>query len=908
MNPESSAATRLAEAGTAGGPLQAFFAPRSIAVVGATERANSVGRALLENLQEFPGAIYPVNPTRGQVLGRPAFAAVGDIPHPVDLAVIATPPDTIQGIIAQCGQHGIKAAVVISAGFRECGPDGAKRERQLLAEARRHGVRLLGPNCLGLMVPGVGLNATFASVAARPGHIAFLSQSGALGTAILGWSRQHHVGFSAFVSTGAMADLSWGELIQHLGDDRDTSSIIIYMESVGDARSFLSAAREVTWSKPIIVLKTGRSGAAAAAAASHTGALTGSDEVLDAAFHRCGVLRVDTIGELFAMAETLAKQPVPPGPRLAIVTNAGGPGALAVDALIEAGGEPAELQPATLQSLDPHLPAAWSHRNPLDLLGDADPGSYRLALEKVLADPGTDGALVILTPQKMTDPAGTAAILGPVATAAGKPVLASWMGGEEVATARHLLHQTGIPVFEYPDGAARAFGAMWRRSAALRSIYETPEEVAAVDPMESGRDLAMKIIAEAYREGRDLLTEFEANQLMAAAGMPVLPLQLAKSPDEAVAAAGEAGYPVALKLHSFTLTHKSDVGGVALGLANADAVREAWEQMAVAVTQKAGEAAFAGATIQPMAPKQGIELILGSSTDPQFGPVLLFGAGGRLVEVWRDRSLALPPLTTVLARQMMERTRIFQALKGVRGQPPVDQRQLEALIVRFSQLVFSLPRIREIEFNPLLATSQGIVALDTRVALFPPALADSELPRPAIRPYPAAWVSKSQLDNGLTVTLRPIRPEDEPLLAEFHRSLSSQSVERRYLGPLDLGTRIAHERLARACFVDYDRGITLLAEAGIGANRHILGVCSLRKQPGNDTAAFTLVVGDPWQGHGLGTQLLRRILEFARAEGMSLIFGFVLETNAEMKDLCRRLGFRIEPEPGGRLCRVECPL
>ena len=890
-------------------PLGAFFAPRSVAVVGATERPGSVGRALVENLADFPGTVYLINPKHAKVLGRPAFATLAAVPGSIDLVVIATPAHTVPGVVRECVRQGIRHAVVISAGFKETGPAGLALETEIRAEAARGGLRLLGPNCLGIMAPHAGLNATFAAGNALPGHIAFISQSGALCTAILDWSRQHNVGFSAFVSVGSMLDVGWGDLIDHLGDDPQTKSIVMYMESVGHARSFLSASREVALTKPIIVLKAGRTEAAALAAASHTGALTGSDEVLDAAFRRAGVLRVDTIGELFELAEVVAKQPSPPGPRLAIVTNAGGPGALATDQLVAAGGQPASLTLETLRELNGFLPTTWSHGNPVDVLGDADAGRYAQAVDLAVRDPQTDGVLVILTPQAMTESTATATAISRLAQGSGKPLLASWMGGDEVDAGRGVLSREGIPIFDYPDTAARAFGAMWRRTSALRALYETPAATDTPELDATAWTTVENILAPALAGGRTLLSEHEAKQVLSAYGIPVVTTRLAASEEDAVAAAEATGYPVVLKLHSHTITHKADVGGVKLGLHDASGVRTAWREIKEQVTAIRGAEHFLGVTVQRMAETTGEELILGSSIDPQFGPVLVFGAGGRLVEIMRDRAIGLPPLNATLARRLMEQTRIFAALKGVRGRAPVDLAALERLLVRFSRLVLAHPRIREIDLNPLLASASGLLALDARIVLHGAEVPAAALPRPAIRPYPDSVVTTLTLKDGSPVTLRPIRPEDEPLMAAFHGTLSVQSVWSRYLLPLNLAERVQHDRLSRLCFVDYDREMALVAERGNGpGGRQILGAARLNKVHGRNEAAFAILISDPWQGRGLGRHLMEGLIAFARTEGLQRISGHVIAENERMLRLCRQLGFSTEPEPGGRLCRVELEL
>jgi acetyltransferase len=877
--------------------LDALFAPTSVAVIGATERAGSVGRTILWNLisNPFGGTVFPVNPDRHSVLGIKAYPSVAALPEPVDLAVVVTPAPAVPGVIGECAEMGVKGAIIVSAGFRERGAAGAALEQQVLAAARRGNIRLIGPNCLGVMRPISGLNATFAGAMVRPGNVGFISQSGALCTAILDWSLRENVGFSAFVSIGAMLDIGWGDLIEYLGDDPHTQSIVLYMESTGDARAFLSAAREVALTKPIIVIKAGRTPAAAQAAASHTGALAGSDAVLDAAFRRCGVLRVNTIDDLFNMAEVLAKQPRPAGPRLTVLTNAGGPGVLATDALIGNGGTLAPLAPETIVALDRILPAHWSHANPIDILGDADPDRYARAVEIAAQDPTSDGLLVILTPQAMTDPTQVAERLKPYAKRSGKPLLASWMGGAEVAAGEAILNRANIPTFAYPDSAARAFDDMWRYSDNLRGLYETPALPAHADADAPDRALAEALVQTARAAGRTLLTEVESKQLLAAYGIPTVETQVATSVSAAVRCANAIGYPVVLKLFSETITHKTDVGGVRLNLADAGAVRRAYRAIESAVRATVGAEHFLGVTVQPMIASDGYELIVGSSQDAQFGPVLLFGAGGQLVEVFQDRALALPPLTTTLARRMLEQTRIVSALKGVRGRAPVDLAALEALLVRFSQLVAEQRWITEIDINPLLAAPDRLLALDARVVVYGVEMREDALPKLAIRPYPAQYVTRWTLKDGTPVTIRPIRPEDEPLMVAFHETLSEQSVYLRYFSALKLSQRIAHERLTRICFIDYDRQLALVVERNDPQSdeRRILAVGRLIKQHRTNEAEFALLVSDQFQGQGMGTELLRRLLQVGRDEQVRRITADILPDNRAMQGICQQLGFQL---------------
>ena len=890
------AAEKSAKAGTRSG-LDALFVPDSVAVIGATERPGTVGRTVLTNLIEgsFRSKVYAVNPSHSEVLGLKAYKSIGDIPEQVDLAVVVTPALTVAHVIGECVDARVKAAVVISAGFREQGLEGAGREQQIQQQLRRGTMRLIGPNCLGIMNPATGLNATFAKGTPKAGNVAFLSQSGALLTAILDWSQREEVGFSAIVSTGSMLNVGWGDLIDYFGNDPHTHSILVYMESVGDAHSFLSAAREVSLSKPIIVIKAGRSEAASRAAASHTGALTGSDEVLDAAFRRCGILRVHNIADLFYMAETLSKQPRPTGPRLTIVTNAGGPAVLATDALIANGGQLATPSEESLRSLNQFLLRHWSHNNPIDILGDADSDRYAKALEIASKDPNSDGLLVILAPQGMTDPSEVAERLQPYAQTSGKPLLASWMGGASVAQGVKALNTAGIPTFPYPDTAARVFTYMWRYNYNLRGLYETPTLVESLDPDGASRRRVAEVIDNARRRGRVLLTELESKEILSFYGIPTVETRAARNEDEAVKLASEIGYPVVLKVLSETITQKTDVGGVKLRLQYEQSVRSAFRAIESSVTEKAGRDQFLGVTVQPMVQIEGYELILGSSVDPQFGPVILFGSGGQLVEVFRDHAIAFPPLNSTLAQRLMEQTQIFKALRGVRGCLPVDLIALENLIVRFSQLVVEQPWIAEIDLNPLLASSEGLLALDARVLLHDPSSHADELPKPAIRPYPSQHVSQFTMKDGTEVTLRPIRPEDEPLMARFHETLTDRSVYMRYFSSLSLSSRVAHERLVRICFVDYDRVMALVVDhkdKTTGQHR-ILGVGRLVKLHTKAEGEVAILVSDQCQKQGLGTELLRRTVQIARDEKLGSLFAEMLRDNVAVQSIFKKVGFRL---------------
>ena len=876
--------------------LESIFLPRSVAVIGATDREGTVGRSIVSNLLEskFPIKVYAVNPRHSEVLGIKTYKQIGDIPGGVDLAVVVTPAHTVPQVIGECVDADVKSAVVISAGFRERGHEGILLEEQIQKHLSRGSMRLIGPNCLGFMNPTIGLNATFAKSMPQKGSVAFLSQSGALLTSILDWGQSEQVGFSAIVSTGSMLDVGWGDLIYHFGNDPHTKSILLYMESVGDARSFLSAAREIALSKPIIVIKAGRSDAASRAAASHTGALTGSDDVLEAAFRRCGILRVQNIADLFYMAEVLSKQPRPRGPRLTIVTNAGGPGVLATDSLMATGGELTVLSSESLHELDGFLSSHWSHNNPVDVLADADAEGFVKAVGIASKDAASDGLLAIIAPQGLADPTQVAERMKPLAHTSSKPLLASWMGGDGVAEGTAILNAAGIPTFSYPDTAARAFTYMWRYTYNLRGLYDTPALVGGSDVAADARTKVSETVLRVRAHGGTMLNEFEAKKLLALYGIPVVETRMAENEEQAVACAAEIGYPVVLKLLSSTIAHKTDVDGVRLRLQTAEQVRSAYRAIQTAVVEKRGAEHFGGVTVQPMVQRDGYELILGSTVDAQFGPVILFGSGGVMVEVYRDRALALPPLNTTLAHRMMEQTKIYSALLGVRGRKPVNMTALEGLLVRFSQLVMEQPWIKEIDINPLLATSEQLIALDARVVVHDSAVQEEQLPRPTIRPYPSQYVWEWSLKDGTPVTIRPIRPEDEPLMVQFHTTLSERSVYLRYFCSLSLSTRVEHERLVRICFGSYDRGFALVADRkNPDTGQHeVLGVGRFSAINRAEAEAAVLV-SDRWHGLGLGTELLASAARVARAEKFKRLSGEILRDNLATQAIFKKVGFRL---------------
>jgi len=707
--------------------------PQSVAIVGASESPGKVGTTLAINLIKggYKGKIYPINPKRDEIFGHKTYKSLSDVKEPIDLAVIATPSKTVVKITQECAEAGVKSLVIISAGFKELGDPGIALEHEILAIAKKAGMRIIGPNCLGVMNPLINFNATFASKMAPQGNIAFISQSGALCTAVLDRSFKEGLGFSAFVSLGSMLDIGWGDLIEFLADDPNTSSIFIYMESIGDARSFLSAAQKaLNKNKPVVILKAGRTEEAAKAAASHTGSLAGSDAVISAAIEQVGAIRAGNIADFFNLAQFLSKQPLPKGENLAIITNAGGPGVLATDGTVESGAVLASLSEQSIEALNKVLPEHWSHGNPIDVLGDASAQQYAKTFDIVDKDPNISGLLVILTPQDMTDPTATAELLVPFAADDKKPVLASWFGGESVIEGEALLKKSGIPCFAYPDNAARVFGIVSSYSKRAQKLKQALQ----VQELSKDSKSVQQILDGAKKENRPLLSEFEAKEVIHAYGIPTVLTKIAEDSTEAAKLAQEMGFPVVVKLYSHTITHKTDVGGVKLNLTTKEAVIKAFKEIEKSTSELKGKEHFQGVTVQKMISLKGQELILGSSLDPQVGPVILFGTGGTLVEVFKDSSLGLAALSPFAANEMIEKTLIFEALKGVRGEKGVDLDKLREILLRFSKLITDFPRIQECDINPLLASSEGIIALDARIVCHDFSIDDKNLPRASLEP------------------------------------------------------------------------------------------------------------------------------------------------------------------------------
>ncbi len=877
--------------------LDSLFRPRSVAVFGASANAGSVGNILLRNLLENPfgGIVFPINPKRSVVQGIACYPNLAAVSARAELAVIATPAATVPDVVRDCVEHNVAAAIIISVGFAELGAGGRKLEDEIRGIARGK-LRIVGPNCLGILHPPSNLNASCATTMARSGRVALLSQSGAICTAILDWARQAHVGFSSFVSLGSMLDVDFADLIDYFADDPATHSIVLYMESIGNTRKFLSAARSASRAKHIIVVKAGRHEAGVRAAASHTGALIGEDAVFDAAFRRAGVLRVPTISDLFDMSEILATQPPPSGPNLAILTNSGAIGIMATDALMLGGGRLAPLKPETLAALNAALPSPWSRANPIDILDDATPQRYRLAVEACAKDANVQGILVLLTPQAVTDPTETARQLSSFAHLPNKPLLACWMGGATVREGIDLLNRAGIPTFDAPEPAIRAFLNMvqYRRNQEL--LYETPPALPEDCAPDRGR--VRQILQEVRAIGRTLLTEVESKEVLSAYGIPVAPATACKNVDEAVTAAKEIGYPVVVKLLSSIIMHKSEVGGVKLNLPDEHAVRAAFAAIEWSDS-------FEGVSVQPMVRDRGYELIIGSSLDRQFGPIILFGCGGLLAEVFQDRSLGLPPLNRTLARRLMERTKIYEALQGVRGQKGVNLEALETLLACFSQLLVDFPEIQEVDLNPVLATPERVVALDARLLLCLDDQAAEQFPRLAIRPYPNQYIAPFRLRDGREAIIRPIRPEDEPLLLALHASLSEQTIRMRFFSMVKT---LSRESLIRLCHLDYDREMALVAVMRENGEPRLLGVSRYYLQPQTGTAEFAVVVSDVYHGQGLGHHLMQRLIDIARERGVGRLIGQVLAENVPMLRLMRSLGFSPPIIVEDNVVRVELDL
>ena len=886
--------------------LDKIFKPQRIAILGLSPNPKSVSARILANLVGggFRGVVFPVSPSLEAVMGIPCFPGIAALPKTPDLGIIAAPAAQVGGLVRECGEAGVRGLIIVSSGFRETGPAGLALERAVLDEARRfEGLRILGPNCLGIISPGRSLNASFAGAMPRPGHVAFVSQSGALCTSVLDWAVEVKLGFSHFISTGNMLDVDFGDLIDYLGEDEETKSIILYIESVGDARKFMTAARAFARMKPIVAYKAGRFPESAAAAASHTGALAGEDAVYDAAFQRMGLVRVYNIGEIFDCADLIGRHKVPRGPRLAVLTNAGGPGVMATDALVAAGGTLARLSDAAMSELDQSLPPQWSRRNPVDVLGDAKSKLVAKAAQIVLQDPGVDALLVIITPQAMTNPTAVAREVCAQAAATPKSVLAAWLGGAAMREGTNILNEAGIPTFPTPEQAIKAFMTLVSYARNLEILYETPKDIPVDFPVDR-KDIRARFAGLlAGTEGA--LSEALSKELLSSYGIPVTSPVAAATAGEAVRAADAAGYPVVLKVLSPDITHKSDVGGVILDLGDAGAVRAAFEALRQSVTRKAPGARIEGVTVQRMVRAgDGIEMILGIKKDPTFGTVVMAGMGGTAAEIYGDRAIGFPPLNERLARRMLDELRMRPLLQGYRGRPAAAVDRLVEVLVRLSYLAADFPEVAELDINPLLVMADGVIALDARVIGDRSAAEDPKRPYAhlALRPYPEEFVRKVKMRDGTPITLRPIKPEDEPLWLALLASCSRESIYSRFRYFFFWQS---HEVASRYCYIDYDRELAIVAEIGEGPDRRFIGVGRLAAEPGRTSAEYAVLVQDAWQDKGLGGLVTDYCLGIAREWGVRTVTAITTTDNPRMIAVFEKRGFRIVNDLESSLVEVS---
>lgn len=874
--------------------LQYLLEPRSIALIGASDRPQSVGATVMRNLLTggFTGPVWPVNKRHSSVAGRRAHPTVASLPEAPDLALLCTPAPTIPSLIAQLGAKGTRAAIVLSAGLDVAGPDGRSLIAAMLAAAKPYLLRILGPNCLGLLAPRIGLNASFAHTRALPGELAFVSQSGALTTAMLDWAHGMRIGFSHFISLGNSADVDFGDLLDYLASDRYTRAILLYVEAITSARKFMSAARAAARNKPVIAVKAGRVSEGAKAAASHTGALTGADDVYDAAFRRAGMLRVSTTRELFDAAETLARMKPLSGERLAIVSNGGGPGVMATDALIRGGGELAPLATATLEKLDVALPPGWSHGNPVDIVGDAPAERYTTALRTVLADPQVDAALLIHAPTAIVPAIDIARACRVLLASPPRPVLTCWMGGGAVRKAASVFTRAGVPTYATPEEAVNAFLQVVHYRRNQQQLMEVPS---SIPEFERRAESARAIIAAAIAEGRALLTELEAKEVLAAYDIPIVPTRIARDVDEARQAAVDIGFPVALKILSVDITHKSDVRGVVLDIGTTNQLSREAEAMLARCKELRPAARIAGFTVQKMIRRdRAHELIAGVTVDPTFGPVALFGQGGTAAEVIDDKAIALLPLNMALAHELVSRTRVWRLLAGFRDRPPIDARALELALVKLSQLATDIAEIVELDINPLLADDHGVIALDARIRLAPAHGAGAE--RLAIRPYPEELEETIEFE-GHKILLRPIRPEDFIQHQAFLARVTPEDMRTRFFHAV---RELPGTELARLTQIDYAREMAFIAEVPDESGvPQTLGVARANTDPDNTTAEFAILVRSDLKGRGLGSALLTKLIGYCRKRGTQQLAGEVLAENTRMLQLAAALGFRAEASRAG---------
>jgi len=877
--------------------IQVMFNPKTIALIGATEKEGAVGRTILENLlRSKERKIFPVNSRMDRVLDVETYPNIAGIPEHVDLAVVATPARSVPVVVEECGMAGVEGVVIISAGFKEIGKEGTQLESEINRIRKKYGMRIMGPNCLGFVRPPLDFNATFLRGRPPAGDIAFISQSGALGSAILDWAVSAGIGFSMFASLGSMIDVDFGDMIDFLGDDQATRSILIYMEGVGNARKFMSAARAFARRKPIIILKPGRFAESAKAVHSHTGAMAGDDAVYEAAFSRTGAVRVGEIAELFNAAQVLDSKKLPAGPRLAIVTSAGGPGVMATDALIHLGGELAVFSEESMKQLNALLPPYWSKANPVDVLGDATVDRFAKAIAICLDDPMVDGVLIIYVPMDSAPSAQLAQAVADSVKNAWKPVIATWMGAEDVREGRRIFVENSIPNYDTPEEAVRTYMNMCRYKRHLDELYETPEELPAQKT--PSKDHLKELLRMALKEGRILLNEEESKDFLMTYGIPVTIAQVVQDSEAAVSIAEKVGYPVVIKVVSPDISHKSDVGGVVVGIDSNEALKEAYEKLIERVKERAPTAAITGVAVEKMFTDIDYELILGSKKDKDFGSVILFGMGGTMAEFIKDFSIGLPPINQTLAKMLMQDTKVYKMLQGFRSKPAADFEGLEEILVNFSNLVVDFPEIAEIDINPLAISNGKASALDARIIIDNNYDATGRWPYPhlIITPYPTKYTTPWQLSDGTEVLLRAIRPEDEPAEHEMLSSLSQESLRTRFFSTIK---DISHEWLILFCNIDYDRHMAIVAEMEEKGKKKMVGVARLIMNQDMTSGEVAFLVQDRYQGKHLGSKFLEILIGIARERGLEEIRADVLTENEKMLNVFKRLGFTTQWVPGG---------
>jgi acetyltransferase len=876
--------------------LTFLLEPRSIAVVGASETPGSIGETLVRNMMDtnYAGKLFFVNPQHDKVFGQKSYDSVESIPQRLDLAVVCTKSETAPAIIDACGRAGARAAIILSGGFSESGPRGIALERAVVDNARRHRLRLLGPNCMGIMRPSAGINLTFAHGSANPGTIGLISQSGALCSAILDWALPNGVGFSNVVSLGAEADIDFGEILEYMVADPKTENIFLYIEGIKNARRFMSALRAAARCKPVLLIKVGKHAAGEQAVLSHTGAVVGADDVFDAALRRAGVVRLNTIGQMYAAAQALFSHFRPRGNRLAIITNGGGPGVMAADHCADIGIPLAKLSAATVANLDAALPTTWSKRNPIDIVGDADPARYAAALQACLDDDNVDGVMAILTPQAMTDPTQAARMVIELAYQSDKPLVTCWMGEEQVREARLLFKGAGVPTFRTPEPAVDLFSHISAYYRNQRLLMEAPASIS--DQVAPRLESAKLVIETALQEGRQVLNEMESKALLAAFRIPIAQTVVARSPSEAMVLAEEIGLPVVMKIDSPQITHKTDSGGVRLNLHSLAAIRDAYAEIVDEVRKNRPDAIIHGVAIEPMIQKiNGRELMVGMTRDQIFGPTIIFGPGGVGVEATgKDRAVALPPLNQFLVADMLASTHTSAKLGAFRKMPPVSMEALESVLLRVSEMVCELPWITELDINPLIVDELGAVAVDARIAIQDVPVTAGRYDHMAIHPYPSQLTVSYQTADGVTVSIRPIKPEDADMEQEFVKHLSSEAKYFRFMNTL---RELSQAQLVRLTQIDYDREMAFVAMAPQDGEETEIGVARYATNPDGESCEFAVVVADVWQGKGVARRLMGILIETARDRGLKYMNGDFLAENSRMLKFVASLGFVLSAHP-----------